>query len=54
MYNFGKKTVTRKEDCMDKELEEKLKVLLKLIPGLPLIVLSLVSLNLILTILIFL
>ena len=39
---------------MDKELEGKLKKVVKLIPLLPIIVLSLVSLNLVLTIFIFL
>ena len=39
---------------MDKELEGKLKKVVKLIPLLPIIVLSLVSLNLVLTNLIFL
>ena len=39
---------------MDKELEGKLKKVVKLIPLLRIIVLSLVSLNLVLTILIFL
>jgi len=39
---------------MDKELEGKLKKVVKLIPLLPIIILSLVSLNLILTIFIFL
>ena len=39
---------------MDKELEEKLKTVVRLIPLLPIIALSLVSLNLVLTIFIFL
>ena len=39
---------------MDKELEGKLKKIIKLIPLLPIIVLSLGSLNLVLTIFIFL
>ena len=39
---------------MDEELEGKLKKVVKLIPLLPIIILSLVSLNLILTIFIFL
>jgi len=39
---------------MDKELEGKIKKVVKLIPLLPIIILSLVSLNLILTIFIFL